>query len=75
MTEGMIPRDYQERIEPAGDGKLRVISYKLGNVYICAVDNVDPGATLARAEGNTREEVEAKAVGKARAMVLKTRNA
>ncbi|MBI2820994.1 MAG: hypothetical protein HYX74_02100 [Acidobacteria bacterium] len=73
MTETVRPEGYQTRIEGADPWKLRVTSYKLGSRYICTVDNVDPGATLARAEAATREEAESNALSKARHMVGKTR--
>lgn len=73
MSETLKPEQYQSRVENAGDWKLRVTSYKLGDKYICKVDNVDPGATLARSEGKTRQEAESAALDKARHMVGKTR--
>jgi hypothetical protein len=73
MAEALRPEDYRKREESAGQWKLNVVSYKLGDKYLCSVDNVSPGATLARAEGKTREEAEAKALNKARKMVKKTR--
>lgn len=36
---------------PAG-----VTTYRIGKTWICKVDNVSPGATVARARGTTREE-------------------
>ncbi len=47
--------------------------YRLGDKYVCTVDNVDPGATLSRAEGATREEAESQALKTARKMVAETR--
>lgn len=73
MADALKPEDYHARKETAGVWELNVISYKLGDKYLCTVDNVSPGATLARAEGATREEAEAKALEKARAMVGRTR--
>ena len=73
MSEALKPEEYRSRVEDAGEWKLRVTSYRLGQRYICTVDNVDPGANLARCEGATREESEAEALSKARHMVGKTR--
>jgi DNA-binding IclR family transcriptional regulator len=73
MGETLTPKDYQSRVEAAGRWKLGVTSYKLGDHYVCRVDNVDPGATLARANGKTREDAEAKALEQARYMVGNTR--
>ncbi|MBI3291815.1 MAG: hypothetical protein HYZ73_03265, partial [Elusimicrobia bacterium] len=54
--------EYRTRTETEGRWTLRVTSYRLGDHYACTVDNVDPGATLARTEGPTREEAEAQAL-------------
>ena len=37
---------------------VEVTSYKIGERYYCHVTNVDPGATIALAEGVSREEAE-----------------
>jgi hypothetical protein len=73
MSETFKPEDYRSRIESAGAWKLRVTSYKLADKYICTVDNVDPGATVARGEGTSREEAESRALAEARNRVEKTR--
>jgi hypothetical protein len=73
MGETFKPEEYNSRIESEGAWRLRVTSYRLGEKYICTVDNVDPGATLARIEGATREDAESQALSKARHMVGKTR--
>ena len=73
MAEALKPEDHVSRVEAEGAWRLRVTSYRLGTRYICTVDNVDPGATLARVEGATRQEAEAEALSKARHMVGKTR--
>ena len=36
---------------------VNITSYKIGRTYYCHVDNVDPGATIARVEGETYDEV------------------
>jgi len=56
----MKPEEHSERqIELAG-WPARLTTYKLGEIYISKVDNVSPGANIARAEGVTREEAESK---------------
>ena len=72
MTELKV-EDHQTRFEEEGPWKLRVTSYKLGDKYICTVDNVSPGANLVRREGATREEAESAALAIAREKVRKTR--
>ena len=65
--------DYRRRREPLGDWEVGITSYKLGGRYCCEVDNVSPGARLARGEGPTRDEAEAQALNKAREMLARTR--
>ena len=42
-------------------------------MFFCLVDNVDPGARLALAEGSTRKEAEEIALKKAKQMLQGTR--
>ncbi len=35
---------------------LELSTYKIGDEYYCHVSNLNPGATIARAEGKTRDE-------------------
>ena len=69
----MKVEDYTRRQEEIGRWKVNITSYKLGNEYYCTVDNVEPGATLARGQGPSREEAEKKALQKAEEMLAKTR--
>jgi hypothetical protein len=59
------PEEYQERILPVPPFQVRIVSYRLGEEFHCSVDNVDPGAVVARSQGATRAEAEAKAVERA----------
>jgi hypothetical protein len=65
--------DYVTRRERVGPFEINIMSYRLGDTYYCSVDNVDPGAVVARADGATRAEAEGAAVKKARQRVEKTR--
>ncbi|MBI4182514.1 MAG: hypothetical protein HY521_00785 [Proteobacteria bacterium] len=69
----MRPEDYRKREEAVGEWRLGIITYRLGEEYVCEVDNVSPGARLARAKGRTREAAETQALGKARHLLSKTR--
>lgn len=60
------------RAELAG-WPVQITSYRLGSVFRCTVANLDPGATVARAEGATREEAERVASEKAAARLRRTR--
>jgi len=69
----MNPEEYSERnIELAG-WPIHLISYKLRDKYYCKIDNVSPGAQIARAEGATLEEAERAALEKAERRLKQTR--
>jgi len=55
--------------------KVRLTSYRLGNIYHCTADNVDPGAWLARTQAATREEAEEQASKRALKLLGRTRRA
>ncbi len=69
----MKPEEYSRRQQEVGRWKINIISFKLGDRYYCTVDNVEPGARIARGEGATREEAERSAVEKATARLSRTR--
>jgi hypothetical protein len=53
---------YRVRLTEAAGWPLRITSYSLGAVWIAVADNLDPGATLARCRGESREVAEADAL-------------
>jgi hypothetical protein len=57
--------DYQTETRELSGVPVRVVSYKIGDHYYCHVENCDPGATIARADGNSRENAVHLAVSKA----------
>lgn len=65
----VIPEERRVRTQYVGEVELRITSYKLGSEFACMVDNVDPGATIARARSMTREGAEAEAISHAQAAV------
>lgn len=69
----MRAEDYQRRREELAGWPVGIVSYKLGDRFICEVDNVSPGARLARAEGPTREEAERRAKATAENRLAQTR--
>jgi len=69
----MKVEEYSSRRQQVGQWKVRIVSYKLGDEYFSTVDNDEPGATLSRGQGPTREEAEKKALQKAEEMLAKTR--
>ncbi len=69
----MKAEDYQEQQLELEGWPVKVTSYKLGETYHCTVDNVSPGAWLARASAASREDAEKQAVDKARQRLGRTR--
>jgi hypothetical protein len=68
------PEEYQERTEPVPPFQIHIASDRLGAAYHCSVDNVDPGAVVARSEGPTREQAELKAITRAKERLAHTRS-
>jgi hypothetical protein len=69
----MKSEDFRERREKIGGWVINIVSYRMGERYYCTIDNVDPGARFARAEGATREEAEGAALEKAARYLQQTR--
>jgi hypothetical protein len=59
------PEEYQERTQSVPPFQVHIVSYRLGDEFHCSVDNVDPGAVIARSTGSTRAEAESKALQRA----------
>lgn len=72
-AEEMNVEDHQERQLEIAGWPVRLTSYRIGETYYCNADNVSPGANIARANGTTREEAEAKAIGRATERLSQTR--
>ena len=69
----MNAEEYQEReIELAG-WPARVTIYRIRESWICKVDNISPGATIARATGANQTETEDAAIRKAERRLRATR--
>jgi hypothetical protein len=69
----MKAEDYTERHSEIDGWKVHIVTYRIGDRYYCTIDNVDPGARFARAEGATREDAERVALEKARKYLAQTR--
>ena len=67
------PELYERRHTTLEGWNIGITSYKLRDRFYCKVDNVDPGATIARAQGDTREAAESEALRKAGARLMLTR--
>ena len=69
----MKAEDFTERKETIDGWNVNIVTYRIGNHWYCAIDNVDPGARFARAEGATREDAERVALEKAKKYLGQTR--
>jgi len=69
----MKSEDFTERRDQLNGWNINIVSYRIGDRYYCTIDNVDPGARFARAEGATREEAEGAALEKATRYLQQTR--
>ena len=69
----MNAEDYTRREQELSGWSILLETYRLGDTYYCTIDNVDPGARFARAEGPTREDAENAALDKARRYLQQTR--
>lgn len=54
----MRPEDYQTHTDDIAGWKVNVVTYRIGEKCYCQIDNVSPGARIARGEGASREEAE-----------------
>jgi hypothetical protein len=72
-TETLRSEEFRETRQELGGWPINVVSYRIGDRYYCMIDNVDPGARFARAEGSTREEAESIALEKAGRYLKQTR--
>ena len=68
----MKPEQYSERKLEIKGWPVNVTSYKLGDQFYCKVDNVSPGAWLARTHAPTREDAEKQAVDRATKLLGRT---
>lgn len=64
---------FERTVESLSGWDVGIVSYALRGTWICKIDNVSPGANIARATGATREEARAAAIAKAAPRLLATR--
>jgi hypothetical protein len=69
----MRAEEYTERSETIDTWPIHIVTYRVGDTYYTTIDNVDPGARFARAEGATREDAERVALEKAKRYLGQTR--
>ena len=73
MTDTLRSEEFREWKHELDGWPINIVSYRVGSTYYCAIDNVNPGARFARAEGPTREAAESKALEKAARYLKQTR--
>ena len=61
----MNAEQYLDETTELNGTAIHIISYKIGDEYHCHITNADPGATIARASGASREAARDAAVSKA----------
>ncbi len=69
----MKPQNYSKKKLHVAGWDVNVVSYQLGDRFYCTVDNVSPGAWIAKTEGDTQDEAEKKALGRAAELLGRTR--
>jgi hypothetical protein len=69
----MKSEEFLEHRQELNGWQVNIVSYRIGERFYCTIDNVDPGARFARAEGATRDEAEAMAIEKATRYLEQTR--
>jgi hypothetical protein len=67
------PEEYSRRQQELAGWAVTIETYRLGDVFYCAIANVDPGARFARADGDTKQEAEERAIEKATKYLAQTR--
>ncbi len=69
----MKTQEYAERRIEIEGWPVNVTSYKLGDQFYCKIDNVSPGAWLARTTAASREQAEQEALDRAKQLLARTR--
>jgi hypothetical protein len=76
MSEGQGPAratNFAERQQTLAGWPVRITTYTIGTTTHCHVDNVSPGAIIARASGPDLESAERAALQKATERLAQTR--
>ena len=69
----MKARNFNERRLEIGGWQVNVSSYQFAEKWRAKVDNVTPGATLARSEADSREAAEEQVLARARELLARTK--
>src|SRR3954466_13966085 len=60
-----IVSEYERKTAVIAKHTVNVVSYRLGERFVCGIDNVDPCATICRATGGNRRTAQEKALPQA----------
>ena len=66
----MAGQQIQEEIREVNGVKMRLTTYKVGNKFHCQIDSTNPGATVAKATNQNKEEAVKSALDKAHQRVI-----
>ena len=69
----MRAEGYQRRRQELAGWPVVIVSYRLGERFVCEIESAGAGARLARAEGATREAVEREAMATGSEHLARTR--
>ncbi|MBI4603997.1 MAG: hypothetical protein HY721_18735 [Planctomycetes bacterium] len=69
----MQVEDHRKRRDKIEGWDVEIATYRIGDTYHCHIDNVSPGATVARGEGKSAAAAEKDALEKARPRFAATR--
>ncbi|HZU28285.1 MAG TPA: hypothetical protein VFA04_22340 [Bryobacteraceae bacterium] len=69
----MKAEDYSEHKVELDGWEVNLTTWRLGDTWHCRADNVSPGATLARMQGDSKLDVESRATERARELLSRTR--
>jgi hypothetical protein len=73
VSDTLKSEEFRETRQQLEGWPINIVSYRIGDNWYCTIDNVDPGARFARAEGPSRETAEAAALEKAERYLKQTR--
>jgi hypothetical protein len=61
----MKAENYKTEVREISGFRVNVTTYKIADTFYCKIDNVDPGATIARSEAKNLDEAVNVALSKA----------
>ncbi len=65
--------EYSERKTQLAGWPVTIVTYRLEKTYHTTIDNTNPGAWVVKAQGQSKEESESKALAEAQALMEKVK--